>query len=366
MCVKLPLVSVIISNYNYEEYISDSIASCFAQNYPSIEVIVVDDVSTDDSIASAKLALGHRSNGRLIKRLVNGGQGAALLDGFRASSGEFVAFLDADDLLFPDFIGTHIYAHLALPWQVAFTSSHLVYIGRTGQLITGSSGAIRKTFFSNWIEDDVKLPLLSIAPEIDKVLNKFAENVSRCVYLPAERAGYHWSSCSGLLFKRAAIEHIAFDEVLRNVRVSADFYFTLTHFLNGSAVINSRLGAYRVHGKNAFSREISLDQMDDCRGVPGDLFTGILRLFARCVTGSQLDHCHRLLGTVRYPKFLRALESYASLMNRNPGSKPPIFATAIMDGFKHFRSVLGHKQTIYILRDVLQTKNEELRRKNII
>ena len=168
----------------------------------------------------------------------------------------------------------------------------------TGRLITGSSGAIRNVFLSTPSEQDVKLRPLNIAPEIDKVLNKFGANIGRCIYLPAERAGYHWSSCSGLLFKRAAIEQIAFDEVLRNVRVSADFYFTLAHFFNGSAVIDARLGAYRVHGKNAFSREISLDRMDDCRGVPSDLFTGILRLFARCVTGSQLDYCSRLLGTV--------------------------------------------------------------------
>ena len=129
MLIELPLVSIIISNYNYERYITESIASCFAQEYPNIEVIVVDDVSTDNSIAAAEDALGNRSNGRLIKRLVNGGQGAALLDGFRVSSGEFVVFLDADDVLFPDFVGTHIYTHLSLPWQVAFTSSHLVYIG---------------------------------------------------------------------------------------------------------------------------------------------------------------------------------------------------------------------------------------------
>ena len=52
--VELPLVSIVISNYNYGNYIAEAIKSCFAQNYPNIEVIVVDDVSTDNSIAVAK------------------------------------------------------------------------------------------------------------------------------------------------------------------------------------------------------------------------------------------------------------------------------------------------------------------------
>ena len=117
-----------------------------------------------------------------------------MLDGFKASSGEFITFLDADDVLFSDFVGTHVYTHLALPWQVAFTSSHLVHIGPTRRLITGTSGAIRYTLLSTPRAEDVQLSSLKIAPHIDQSINKFAKNVTRCIYLPADRAGYHWSS----------------------------------------------------------------------------------------------------------------------------------------------------------------------------
>ena len=208
--VAFPLVSIIISNYNYARYLGQAIRSSLEQDYPNIEVIVVDDVSTDDSIVVAKKALGNRPNGRIIKRVVNGGQGAALLDGLRISSGEFVTFLDADDVLFPNFAATHVYTHLALPWQVAFTSSHLVHLGPTGRLITATSGCIRNTFLSPSTTQDVQLSSLQIVDDIDNFLNKFSRYVGRCIYLPSERAGYHWSSSSGLLFKRAAIESDCF------------------------------------------------------------------------------------------------------------------------------------------------------------
>ena len=184
----LPLVSVVISNYNYESYIAAAIKFCFAQKYPNIEVVVVDDVSTDNSIAVAERVLENRENTHLVKRLVNGGQGAALLNGFRVSSGDYIVFLDADDVLFRDFVGTHVYTHLALPWQIAFTSSQLVHIGRSGRIAAGSAGAIRNTLLSTPSTQNVILEPLRIASEVDKVLNKFGGNVGalHLICLPTE------------------------------------------------------------------------------------------------------------------------------------------------------------------------------------
>ncbi len=88
-----PLVSVIIDNYNYGRFLGAAIDSALNQTYPHIEVIVVDDGSTDDSRDVISLY------GEQILPIFkdDGGQGSALNTGFKASGGEFIQFLDSDD-----------------------------------------------------------------------------------------------------------------------------------------------------------------------------------------------------------------------------------------------------------------------------
>lgn len=98
MTAHLPLVSVIIPVYNRDRYLSEAIDSVFAQNYPAIELIIVDDGSTD---RSAKIAQRYLPNLRYHYQ-PNGGIGAARNMGIALSTGEFLAFLDSDDLWMPE------------------------------------------------------------------------------------------------------------------------------------------------------------------------------------------------------------------------------------------------------------------------
>lgn len=92
-----PRVSIIIDNYNYGRFVGAAIDSALAQTYPHVEVIVVDDGSTDES---RQVIEGYGS--RIIPILkANGGQASAFNTGFAASRGEAVIFLDADDVLLP-------------------------------------------------------------------------------------------------------------------------------------------------------------------------------------------------------------------------------------------------------------------------
>lgn len=97
-------VSVIIPSYNAEKWICDSLASVGAQNIPGLETIVVDDGSTD---RSADLVRREFPQVELI-RTTNGGHARARNIGFAASHGEFIQFLDADDLLPPNKISLQI------------------------------------------------------------------------------------------------------------------------------------------------------------------------------------------------------------------------------------------------------------------
>lgn len=91
------LVSIIIRNYNCAAFLRDSMDSALAQTYRPLEVIVVDDGSTDNSRNILNEYLGRC---RIIFR-PNGGEGAAVNTGFSAASGEIVMYLDADDVLDP-------------------------------------------------------------------------------------------------------------------------------------------------------------------------------------------------------------------------------------------------------------------------
>lgn len=89
-----PLVSVIIPVYNGADFLGEAVANVLAQGYPALEIIVVDDGSTDAiEAAVAKLPVDVR-----FFRQTNSGAASARNKGIRDASGEFIAFLDVDDL----------------------------------------------------------------------------------------------------------------------------------------------------------------------------------------------------------------------------------------------------------------------------
>lgn len=91
---KRPLVSVIIPVYNCEQYVAQAIESVLKQNYRPIEIIVVDDGSTDGSAGVAR-----RFNPYVRYHFQsNSGAGAARNRGIELATGSYLAFLDADDI----------------------------------------------------------------------------------------------------------------------------------------------------------------------------------------------------------------------------------------------------------------------------
>ena len=91
----VPLISVIIPNYNYEDYVGAAIDSALNLDWPRVEVIVIDDGSTDRS-RSVLASYGDR-----IKTIFqeNSGQLVACNKGFALARGEIIVFLDSDDVL---------------------------------------------------------------------------------------------------------------------------------------------------------------------------------------------------------------------------------------------------------------------------
>ncbi len=102
-----PLVSILIPAYNAEEWISDTIRSAVSQTWPNKEIVVVDDGSTDGTLAIARR---FESRNVLVVTQENGGGAAARNTAFSRCQGDYIQWLDADDLLAPDKISKQMQA----------------------------------------------------------------------------------------------------------------------------------------------------------------------------------------------------------------------------------------------------------------
>lgn len=110
-----PLVSIVIDNYNYERYLACAIESALAQTYDRVEVIVVDDGSTD---GSREILRQYEGRAKIIFK-VNEGQASTFNEGFAAASGDLILFLDSDDFLDPDAIEAAV-----ARWEDGLTKVH--------------------------------------------------------------------------------------------------------------------------------------------------------------------------------------------------------------------------------------------------
>lgn len=90
-----PQISVVIPTYNLEQYIEKAIRSALSQKSVSVEVIMVDDCSTDNTIAVAQSI--HDPRLKIIRQPQNGGPSVARNTGFSAAQGTWIAILDGDD-----------------------------------------------------------------------------------------------------------------------------------------------------------------------------------------------------------------------------------------------------------------------------
>jgi glycosyltransferase involved in cell wall biosynthesis len=116
----------VIPCYNQGRFLRDAIESALQQTHPAVEVVVIDDGSTDDTATIARMYPA----ARLIAQR-NQGTAVARNAGLRESRGEYLIFLDADDRLLPAAVATGIQA-LALHPEWGFVTGHVRLIGPDG------------------------------------------------------------------------------------------------------------------------------------------------------------------------------------------------------------------------------------------
>ena len=135
-------VSVIVTSFNYAGYIETCLGSVAAQTYDEFECVIVDDASTDRSVDIIKRFIDQHPGGRfrLVRHGENQGQMAGFQTGLQHTRGRFVVFVDADDVLLPHFLETHVVAHLNGLYEAALTNSDELQIGRRLRRCLGVAG----------------------------------------------------------------------------------------------------------------------------------------------------------------------------------------------------------------------------------
>ena len=257
MIFRLPLVSVVIVNYNYGQFIADSVGSVFAQSYSNIECIVLDNKSTDDSAARlSELEIRYPSL-KIVRREENDGQCVASGEGFFATSGEYVVFLDADDVLLPTFVSTHVYVHLSLRIPVAFSCSDMMQATKD-RLVLGAFFAMNAFVRSG---RGRRTDLLRPFPNAEGASELTPIDATQVLFCEPHERGWPWSSTSGFLFRRDALAIVLDNPDLKVISCALDVYLARgLNVLFGSVVIDLALTVYRMHGSNIYARHAELNR----------------------------------------------------------------------------------------------------------
>ena len=147
MTASTPLVSVIVPNYNYGRYLRQAIESVLAQSYQRIEVLVVDDGSTDESEAAVH---GYSNHVRWVRQH-HEGVSAARNRGVRESRGELIAFLDADDFWAPAKLERQVARWISEP------AVGLVHCGARILNDAGETPEVQLGGLEGWVAEDMLL-----------------------------------------------------------------------------------------------------------------------------------------------------------------------------------------------------------------
>jgi glycosyltransferase involved in cell wall biosynthesis len=258
---RLPLVSVIIINYNYGRFLGGAIRSVYAQTYTNIECIAVDNASTDETPAVLSALESEYNELRVIRRASNDGQTPASLDGLAASKGQYIIFLDADDLLLPTGVETHIFAHLSSRIPIGLTSGDMLQIVNDDEVVLSSGEEL-----SRYVRRRFRLQPNFVRPyrhpfEPAWPAQEWAKTIAEKMHFVSPlRTKWVWSPTSGNCFRRDALLMFADNPALAHLRTGTDLYFAFgISGLSGSILIDEPVFAYRIHGGNIFSRRPQLN-----------------------------------------------------------------------------------------------------------
>ncbi len=214
------LISVIIPSYNHESYIVEALESVLAQSYPNVEIVIVDDGSTDNTLE--KISSYHSPKVKIVVQ-ENQGANVAINKGISLARGEFVTVLNSDDLYHPQRLERLMAEQSNLEGQALIFTS-LTMIDASGK------------------------PYDDIRWEQYQTLQGQCRHISRDKYFLMGNVAY---TTSNFFMRRAFFDRVG---SFKKLRYTHDWNFALRSSVLSSPVwLQEDLLFYRVHEKNTLN-----------------------------------------------------------------------------------------------------------------
>jgi glycosyltransferase involved in cell wall biosynthesis len=287
----MPLVSVTMASYNHEKFIAEAIESVLGQDFDDLELIIVDDASTDSSRPIIQKYAAEDARVRVTLHETNCGIAKTVNDGIEAAKGKFIADIASDDVWIKD----------KLTKQLAVTAcDDDLVVWSEGELIDDKGQALEKTF--------------------TQMHRATSRRKSGDIFEELLRGNYIFGTT--LLYKRSNLGTIRYDEGLM---FANDHKFVLELARNYNFYyIAEPLAKYRIHGSNTIAGSSS-DVKERRRAHHMEkvsIYDEMLRQHNRTISNktkatmyAQMSCAHTLFGESK-----KALGFYLQAIRYNPYS----------------------------------------------
>lgn len=236
-------VTVVISCYNYGRFLREAVLSAVNQDDVTVDVIIVDDASTDDSREVARELSCAHGNVRVLAHETNRGVVETFNDGAKAATGEFLVRLDADDLLTPGSLGRAVQVARAYP------SVGLIY----GHPVHFSDGVLPRP--------RLRASAWTIWPGRQWLLD-------RC------RSGSNVITSPEVLVRRSVLERVGYQAPLKHTH-DMELWFRLSAFADVAYIHGADQAWHREHSDSLSAREVDvLVDLQERRAAFDVLFGG--------------------------------------------------------------------------------------------
>jgi len=261
-----PLVSIIITHYNYSDHVVDAILSLLDQSHVNWECVIVDDASDQQHSRALTNIVEDLADDRITVRLLgrNGGQVPAFFAGLERTSGDFVCLLDPDDRYAPTFIEEALAAHLNLSVMCPILSTEQILITQQGIIGAGlrpDMHIARMRRFGKYLE--------VAEPEKPKLL-----------YIPASVRGWHWTATSALMFRRAALNYLKPHKQFPFRRCADGYLAQGSHALGGTLFLQKGLVYRQLHNRNSWIDMKVYSSFQNKKRASGEIWAGVAYLDA--------------------------------------------------------------------------------------
>jgi glycosyltransferase involved in cell wall biosynthesis len=261
-----PLVSIIITHYNYSDHVTDALRSLLDQSHDNWECVIVDDASEQhhrDALARIVEELGDR---RITVRQLdkNGGQVPAFFEGLERTSGDFICLLDPDDRYAPTFLEEALAAHLNLSVMCPILSTEQILVTEQGVIGAG-------------LRPDMHIATMR---KFGKYLEVDEPEKPRLLYVPASVRGWHWTATSALMFRRAALNYLKPHKKLTFKRCADGYLAQGCHALGGTLFLQRGLVYRQLHNRNSWIDMQVYSSFQNKKRASGELWAGVAYLDA--------------------------------------------------------------------------------------